>query len=63
MPRMTAGSDETDLLGTDGDKINALLAAAGHNLRLVLDAPGPSFGRIHQHCRRVDDENRPDADR
>ena len=24
------------LLGTDGDKINALLAAAGHNLRLVL---------------------------
>jgi IS5 family transposase len=25
-----------DLLGTDCDKINALLAAAGHNLRLVL---------------------------
>ena len=24
------------LLGTDGDKINALLAAAGHNLRLIL---------------------------
>jgi len=24
------------LLGADGDKINALLAAAGHNLRLVL---------------------------
>ena len=24
------------LLGTDGDKINAILAAAGHNLRLVL---------------------------
>lgn len=24
------------LLGVDGDKINALLAAAGHNLRLVL---------------------------
>ena len=24
------------LLGIDGDKINALLAAAGHNLRLVL---------------------------
>jgi hypothetical protein len=25
-----------DLLGTAGDKINAILAAAGHNLRLVL---------------------------
>ena len=24
------------LLGPDGDKINALLAAAGHNLRLIL---------------------------
>ena len=36
MPRMTAGSGRNYLLGTDGDKINALLAAAGHNLRLVL---------------------------
>ena len=25
------------LLGPDGDKINAILAAAGHNLRLVLN--------------------------
>ena len=33
---MTAGSGRNYLLGKEGDKINALLAAAGHNLRLVL---------------------------
>ena len=34
------------LLGQDGDKINALLAAAGHNLRLVLNKLRQLFARI-----------------
>ncbi len=34
------------LLGQDGDKINALLAAAGHNLRLVLRTLALLFARI-----------------
>ena len=29
--------DRNYLLGTAGDAINALLAAAGHNLRLILN--------------------------
>ncbi len=34
------------LLGPDGDKINALLAAAGHNLRLILRRLALLFVRI-----------------
>ena len=34
------------LLGPDGDKINALLAAAGHNLRLILRRLALLFARI-----------------
>ncbi len=34
------------LLGPDGDKINAILAAAGHNLRLVLNKLRLLFARI-----------------
>jgi IS5 family transposase len=34
------------LLGQDGDKINALLAAAGHNLRLILNKLRLLFARI-----------------
>ncbi|MGI9488040.1 MAG: hypothetical protein ACR2RF_19595, partial [Geminicoccaceae bacterium] len=34
------------LLGTAGDKINALLAAAGHNLRLVLTRLAHRFARF-----------------
>ena len=34
------------LLGQDGDKINALLAAAGHNLRLILRALAFVFAKI-----------------
>lgn len=34
------------LLGQDGDKINALLAAAGHNLRLILRKLALLFDRI-----------------
>ena len=34
------------LLGADGDKINAILAAAGHNLRLVLRPLALLFARI-----------------
>jgi IS5 family transposase len=34
------------LLGTAGDKINALLAAAGHNLRLVLTRLAQLFARF-----------------
>ena len=34
------------LLGHDGDRINALLAAAGHNLRLILNALALLFARI-----------------
>ena len=34
------------LLGHDGDKINAILAAAGHNLRLVLKKLALLFARI-----------------
>jgi IS5 family transposase len=34
------------LLGPDGDKINATLAAAGHNLRLVLNKLRLLFARI-----------------
>lgn len=34
------------LLGQDGDKINALLAAAGHNLRLILRRLALLFARI-----------------
>lgn len=34
------------LLGHHGDKINALLAAAGHNLRLILNALALLFARI-----------------
>jgi IS5 family transposase len=34
------------LLGQDGDKINALLAAAGHNLRLILRKLALLFARI-----------------
>lgn len=34
------------LLGTDGDRINALLAAAGHNLRLILRALKRFFAQI-----------------
>jgi len=32
------------LLGHDGDRINALLAAAGHNLRLILNKLRLLFG-------------------
>ena len=34
------------LLGPEGDKINALLAAAGHNLRLILKRITLLFARI-----------------
>ncbi len=34
------------LLGPEGDKINALLAAAGHNLRLILKRIMLLFARI-----------------
>ena len=34
------------LLGHDGDKINALLAAAGHNLRLILNKLRSLFARV-----------------
>ena len=34
------------LLGPEGDKINALLAAAGHNLSLILRTPALLFARI-----------------
>ena len=34
------------LLGQDGDKINALLAAAGHNLRLILRKLALLFAKI-----------------
>ena len=34
------------LLGHDGDRINALLAAAGHNLRLILKALTLLLARI-----------------
>jgi IS5 family transposase len=34
------------LLGHDGDRINALLAAAGHNLRLILNKLRLLFARI-----------------
>jgi IS5 family transposase len=34
------------LLGVAGDKINAILAAAGHNLRLVLRRLALLFARI-----------------
>jgi IS5 family transposase len=34
------------LLGQDGDKINALLAAAGHNLRLILRKLAFLFAKI-----------------
>ena len=34
------------LLGHDGDRINALLAAAGHNLRLILNKLALLFARI-----------------
>ena len=36
------------LLGTAGDKINAILAAAGHNLRLVLKRLALLFARISE---------------
>ena len=34
------------LLGHDGDRINALLAAAGHNLRLILNKLRLLFARL-----------------
>jgi len=34
------------LLGHHGDKINALLAASGHNLRVILNALALRFARI-----------------
>ena len=34
------------LLGHDGDRINATLAAAGHNLRLILNTLRLLFARI-----------------
>jgi hypothetical protein len=37
------------LLGRDGDKINALLAASGHNLRLILKQLRPLFAWILLH--------------
>ena len=38
--------DRNRLLGQDGDAINALLAAAGHNLRLILNALAFLFARF-----------------
>ena len=41
------------LLGPDGDKINALLAAAGHNLRLILRRLALLFARIPGALARI----------
>ncbi len=40
------GSQAMETLGPEGDKINALLAAAGHNLRLILKRITLLFARI-----------------
>jgi IS5 family transposase len=44
--KMDGRLDRNYLLGTDGDAINALLAAAGHNLRLILARLGLLFVAI-----------------
>jgi transposase, IS5 family len=44
--KMDGRLDRNYLLGSDGDAINALLAAAGHNLRLILARLGLLFAAI-----------------